>query len=64
MSSKSPRQIFLSAVSREFRRCRVNLKLNLMGPDLPCVVSEQDDFAVSGMTLLKNWIATLGSVVR
>jgi formylglycine-generating enzyme required for sulfatase activity len=46
------RQIFLSAVSSEFRRCREMLCSDLTGPDMPWKVAEQADFAVGGRTLL------------
>ncbi|MEZ5386558.1 MAG: formylglycine-generating enzyme family protein [Prosthecobacter sp.] len=48
------RQIFLSAVTREFQRTREMLCSDLLGPDLPWKVAEQSYFAVSGMTLLEK----------
>ena len=49
-----PRQIFLSAVTREFERTRVQLCAELLGPDLPWRVAEQSYFAVGGDTLLEK----------
>jgi formylglycine-generating enzyme required for sulfatase activity len=51
-ATQGERQIFLSAVSREFRSCRELLRNDLSGPDLPCRVVEQEFFAVSGSSLL------------
>lgn len=48
------RQIFLSAVTREFERTRVQLCAELLGPDLPWRVAEQSYFAVGGDTLLEK----------
>ena len=48
------RQLFLSAVSSEFRRCREMLRADLTGPDMPWKVAEQADFAVGGGTLLEK----------
>ncbi|MDB6138810.1 MAG: Formylglycine-rating enzyme required for sulfatase, contains domain [Verrucomicrobiaceae bacterium] len=50
----SSRQLFLSAVSSEFRRCREMLRTDLTGPDMPWKVAEQADFAVGGSTLLEK----------
>lgn len=54
MSSATPRQIFLSAVTREFQRTREMLCADLTGPDFPWKVAEQASFAVSGTTLLEK----------
>ena len=48
------RQVFLSAVSSEFRRCREQLCSDLSGPDMPWRVAEQAEFAVGGCTLLEK----------
>ena len=47
-------QLFLSAVSSEFRRCREMLRADLSGPDMPWKVAQQADFAVGGTTLLEK----------
>ena len=47
-------QLFLSAVSVEFRLCREMLRTALTGPDMPWKVAEQSDFAVGGSTLLEK----------
>lgn len=67
MAAPVIRNIFLSAVSREFKRARESLKRDLSGPDLPCKIIEQADFTTHATPLLDKldeYIAESAAVIH